>query len=152
MSYINLTVYKNLFVASNRRESLVSFNGSDDMGSVTRTPCDATINMSTNYNLMEDTSSNQINPGRKKLGKCCKEKNLVASAMFSGFEADPVPFEYTPPPAYHSEERIINSEDKSSSNSGFSYYNQTEQKKELDEEGIRKSDSGQGRKLDWDSL
>ena len=130
-----------------RRDSVVSFDGSHGMGDITRTPCDASINMTTEYDGDEDMRSNQHNGSNKKEGKCCKEKKLGVSSVYSGYEAPSTPIEYSPPPAYNAEEGSTNSEDRSDGDSGVSNSKYTMQNNDREEQGIMMSEFYKNGKL-----
>ena len=60
-----------------RRDSVVSFDGSHGMGDITRPPCDASLNMTTEYDEEVDMRNNQHNGSNKKEGKCCKKESQM---------------------------------------------------------------------------
>ena len=130
-----------------RRGSDVSFDGSHGMGDITRTPCDASITMSDEYDGVDDIQFNHNNEGYQKEGKCCKSKGNAIPSMYSKYEAPSNAMEYLPPPAYHYEDRSTSSEDRSDGDSGVSNSKYRTQNNENLEQGIMMSEFYRNDKL-----
>ena len=131
-----------------RRPSTTSFDGSHGMGDVTRTPCDATINMILEeYDGLEEVSSNLMNHGNTQSDHCCKKKSSGDSAIDSMHEGYSKPLEYESPPDYYSKEMSTNSGDKSDGDSGVSNSKYTVPIKDCDEQGIKISQLDKNGKL-----
>ena len=93
------------------------------LGNVTRTPCDATIDIDSENDDVEDVSrlydysSNYID---NEKGKCCKSDTPNIPAKTLEYQTVSQPLGYELPPEYHYEESSNKSDDRSSSDSGVS--------------------------------
>ena len=103
-----------------RRESFTSYTGSYGMGDVTRTPCDASIDIEDHGDAIENQIENHQNPSQKKEGGCCHSKKNENFTNTSEYQDKSQNIDYQRPPPYYSEESSSNSEDRSDGDSGVS--------------------------------
>ena len=87
------------------------------MGDVTRTPCDASIDIEDRDDTFEEHNKHQQTPVAKKEGGCCHSKK---DDNFTKLENHSENLDYQRPPPYYSEESSSNSEDRSDGDSGVS--------------------------------
>ena len=130
----------NILEAEMRRKSTTSFDGSHGMGDVTRTPCDATINITEyieEYDGIEEASNNLMSQDNTQTAECCKHKSSAVTKIESLHEGTPKPLGNTHPPDYYSLEGSTNSEDKSDGDSGVSNSKYTIPINDCDEQGIK---------------
>ena len=130
-----------------RRHSVASFDGSYGMGDVTRTPCDATINITTEYYDSEEVSSNLMNHDNAPSGECCKHKSARVSEINSTHGGYNTTIEYEKPPAYYSQEGSTNNDDRSDGDSGVSNSKYTISMDESDQHGVKMAKLDQNGKL-----
>ena len=90
------------------------------LGNVTRTPCDATIDINAECHDVEDISTLHDDTSNDKESKCCKSNSSNFPSGLSKYQALSQPLEYELPPEYHYEESSNKSDDRSSSDSGVS--------------------------------
>ena len=90
------------------------------LGNVTRTPCDATIDINSENDDVEDVSRFHDYSSNNKEGKCCKSDTPNIPAKTSKYQTFSQPMGYELPPEYDYEELSRKSDDRSSSDSGVS--------------------------------
>ena len=122
-----------------RRDSFASYNGSYGIGDVTRTPCDASIDIEEQRDDLEDRPAYQQNTTSKKEGGCCKSKKNQDFMKTSEYEDHSQHLEYQRPPTYFSEESSSNNEDRSDGDSGVSNSKYAVANNDKDELGVMMS-------------
>ena len=91
------------------------------LGNVTRTPCDATIDINDEGHDVEDMSTLHDDNSNDKESKCCKSNSSNFPSALSKYQSISQPLEYELPPEYHYEESSSKSDDRSSNDSGVSH-------------------------------
>ena len=121
-----------------RRGSLASFDGSYGMGDVTRTPCDASIDIEDQRDTTDHTTHQQ-SPIAKKEGGCCHSKKDESFTKNSEHEDQSKNHDYRSPPPYYSDDSLSNSDDRSDGDSGVSNAKYAVAHKDSEELGIMMS-------------
>ena len=106
------------------------------LGNVTRTPCDATIDINSENDDVEDASSfYDYSPNNEK-GKCCKNDTPNIPDNTLEYQTLSQPLGYELPPGYDYEESSNKSDDRSSSDSGVSRSKSRSREEDYIQQGI----------------
>ena len=90
------------------------------LGNVTRTPCDATIDIDSENDDVEDVSRLYDYSSNNEKGKCCKSDTPNIPDNTLEYQTLSQPLGYELPPEYHYEQSSSKNDDRSSSDSGVS--------------------------------
>ena len=106
------------------------------LGNVTRTPCDATIDINAECHDVEDISTLHDYTSNDKESKCCKSNSSNFPSGLSKYQALSQPLEYELPPEYDYEESSSKGDDRSSDDSGVSHSKSRSREEEYSRQGI----------------
>ena len=106
------------------------------LGNVTRTPCDATIDINAECPEVEDISTLHDYSSSDKESKCCKSNSSNFPSALSKYQSLSQPLEYEHPPEYQFEESSSKGDDRSSNDSGLSNSKSRSRDEEYSRQGI----------------
>ena len=129
--------YTKFILAKQRKDSLYgSMDEGHGLGNVTRTPCDATIDIDSENDDVEDVSRLYDYSSNNEKGKCCKSDTPNIPAKTLEYQTVSQPLGYELPPEYHYEESSSKSDDRSSSDSGVSRSKSRSREEDYIQQGI----------------